>query len=344
MIIKSLYEGILADMESTMSHGDSDAALISLNQPDSDARKMFGIDTDNNTPFFVKDNALFVTKSMHKSTIGVFANLVDYDIAPIINNLNVDTMIFRGGLSLFGNGNLTGNTLTPTIISSTMSICNFKNVNGVNLICDPARAGSDFMPSIKFNDDVKSITNCKLEIFYQNSSIRFNKIPTLKNVSSSTIETIRITDEQQNVKWRDTIFNKLFDFGYTVEFKHPDKDKINTVKINNMTDIRKLMVCKDFYSRIYDEWPYKLKHGAKLSDLLDISGFKKLQKVTIYDKKMGIIFENTKLSNCHKTAIGYFESMLKDSHEKMPGTDTRTSILDHTPITLDGWNVFIVRM
>jgi hypothetical protein len=78
--------------------------------------------------------------------------------------------------------------------------------------------------------------------------------------------------------------------------------------------------------------------------LIDISGFEKLQKITIYDKKMGIIFENTKISNCHKTAIGYFESMLKDSHEKMPGTDTRTSILEHIPITLDGWNVFIVRM
>ena len=340
----SLYESILSDIDTNLDAGTQEAALLSLNQPNSDARKMFGIDADNETPFFVKGNVLFVTKSTHKSTIGVFANLVDYDIAPIIKDLNVDTTIFRGGLSLFGNGNLTGNTLTPAIISSTISICNFKNVSDVNLICDPARAGNDFMPSIKFDDAVKSISNCKLEIFYQNSSILFNKIPTLKNVTSSTIKTIRITDEQQKVEWRDTIFNKLFDFGYTVEFTHPGKDKINTVKINNMTDIRKLIVCKDFYSRIYNEWPYKIKHGAKLSDLIDVSGFEKLQKVTIYDKKMGIIFENTKLSNCHQTTIGYFESMLKDSHEKMPGTDTRTSILEHVPITLDGWNVFIVRM
>ena len=342
--MRSLYESILSDIDTNLDAGTQEAALLALNQYGSDARKMFSIDADNKTPFFVKDNVLFVTKSMRKSTIGVFANLVDYDIAPIIKDLDVHAMLFRGGLSLFGNGNLTGNTLTPAIISSTISICNFKSVSDVNLICDPARAGSDFMPSMKFDDEVKSITNCKLEIFYQNPSIRFSKIPTLKNVSSSTIETIRITDEQQKVEWRDTLFNKLFDFGYTVEFTHPGKDKINTVKINNMTDIRKLIVCKDFYSRIYNEWPYKIKHGAKLSDLIDISGFEKLHKITIYDKKMGIIFENTKLSNCHKTAIGYFESMLKDSHEKMPGTDTRTSILEHIPITLDGWNVFIVRM
>jgi hypothetical protein len=342
--MRSLYESLLSDIETNLDAGTREAALLALNQYGSDARKMFGIDADNETPFFVKDNVLFVTKSMRKSTIGVFANLVDYDIAPVIKDLDIDAMLFRGGLSLFGNGNLTGNTLTPAIISSTLSICNFKNVSDINLICDPARSGSDFMPSIKFDDAVKSITNCKLEIFYQNPSIRFCKIPTLKNVSSSTIKTIRITDEQQKVEWRDTLFNKLFDFGYNVEFTHPGKDKINTVKVNNMTDIKKLIVCKDFYSRVYNEWPYKIKHGAKLSDLMDISGFEKLEKITIYDKKMGVIFENTKLSNCHKTAIGYFDSMLKDSHEKMPGTDTRTSILEHTPITLDGWNVFIVRM
>lgn len=342
--MRSLYESILSDIDTNLDAGAQEAALISLNQPNSDARKMFGIDADNETPFFVKDNVLFVTKSSHKSTIGVFANLVDYDIAPIIKDLDVDAMLFRGGLSLFGNGNLTGSTLTPTIISNTMSICNFKNVSDVNLICDPARAGSNFMPSIKFDDAVKSVSNCKLEIFYQNPSIRFNKIPALKNVSSSTIETIRITDEQQKVEWRDTLFNKLFDFGYTVEFTHPGKDKINTVKINNMTDIRKLIVCKDFYTREYNEWPYKVKYGAKLSDLIDISGFEKLQKITIYDKKMGIIFENTKISNCHKTAIGYFESMLKDSHVDTNSLDVRISILEHIPITLDGWNVFIVRV
>ena len=339
--MKSLYESILSDIDTNLDAGTVEAALISLNQPDSDARKMFGIDADNETPFFVKDNILFVTKSMRKSTIGVFANLVDYDIAPIIKDLDVNAMLFRGGLSLFGEGNLTGNTLTPAIISSTISVNNFKNVSDINLICDPARAGNNFIPSIKFDDAVKSITNCKLEVFYQKSSIKFCKIPTLKNVSSSTIETIRITDEQQKVEWRDTLFNRIFDFGYTVEF---GKDKINSIKINNMTDIRKLIAAKDFHSREYNEWPYKVKHGAKLSDLIDISGFEKLHKITIYDKKMGIIFENTKLSNCHKTTIGYFESMLKDSHEKMPGTDTRTSILEHIPITLDGWNVFIVRM
>lgn len=342
--MRSLYESILSDIDTNLDAGTQEAALVSLNQPNSDARKMFGIDADNETPFFVKDNVLFVTKSSHKSTIGVFANLVDYDIAPIIKDLNVDAMLFRGGLSLFGNGNLTGNTLTPTIISNTMSICNFKSVSDVNLICDPARAGSNFMPSIKFDDAVKSISNCKLEIFYQNPLIRFNKIPTLKNVSSSTIKTICITDEQQKVEWRDTIFNKLFDFGYTVEFTHPGKDKINTVKINNMTDIRKLIVCKDFYTREYNEWPYKVKFGAKLSDLIDISGFEKLQKVTLHDKKMSIIFENTKLSNCHQTAIGYFESMLKDSHVDTNSLDVRISILEHIPITLDGWNVFIVRV
>ena len=339
--MRSLYESILSDIDTNLDAGTREAALISLNQLDSDARKMFGIDADNETPFFVKDNVLFVTKSSRKSTIGVFANLVDYDIAPIIKDLNVDATIFRGGLLLFGNGNLTGNTLTPAIISSTISVNNFKSVSDVNLICDPARAGNDFMPSIKFDDAVKTISNCKLEIFYQNSSIKFCKIPTLKNVSSSTIETIRITDEQQKVEWRDTLFNRVFDFGYTVKF---GKDKINNVKINNMTDIRKLIIAKDFYSRIYNEWPYKIKHGAKLSDLIDISGFEKLQKVTIYDKKMSIIFENTKLSNCHKTSIGYFESMLKDSHKEPNNSDARTSILEHIPMTADGWKVFIIRL
>jgi hypothetical protein len=339
--MRSLYESILSDIDTNLDAGTREAALISLNQLDSDARKMFGIDADNETPFFVNDNVLFVTKSSRKSTFGVFANLVDYDIAPIIKDLNIDATIFRGGLLLFGNGNLTGNTLTPTIISSTISVNNFKSVSDVNLICDPARAGNDFIPTIKFDDAVKTISNCKLEIFYQNSSIKFCKIPTLKNVSSSTIETIRITGEPQKVEWRDTLFNRIFDFGYTVEFGN---NKINTVKINNMTDIRKLIIAKDFYSRIYNEWPYKIKHGAKLSDLIDISGFEKLQKVTIYDKKMSIIFENTKLSNCHKTSIGYFESMLKDSHKEPNNSDARISILEHIPMTADGWKVFIIRL
>ena len=97
--MRSLYESILSDIDTNLDAGTVEAALISLNQPDSDARKMFGIDADNETPFFVKDNILFVTKSMRKSTIGVFANLVDYDIAPIIKDLDVNAMLFRGGLS-----------------------------------------------------------------------------------------------------------------------------------------------------------------------------------------------------------------------------------------------------
>ena len=76
----------------------------------------------------------------------------------------------------------------------------------------------------------------------------------------------------------DTLFNKIFDFGYTIELTQSGKDKVNTVKINNMTDIRKLIVAKDFYSRIYNEWPYKLKQGAKLSDLIDISGFENYRR------------------------------------------------------------------
>ena len=60
--MRSLYESILSDIDTNLDAGTREAALISLNQPGSDARKMFGIDVHNKTPFFVDDNVLFVTK------------------------------------------------------------------------------------------------------------------------------------------------------------------------------------------------------------------------------------------------------------------------------------------
>lgn len=346
MIIKSLYEGILADMESTMSRGDSEAGLIALNQPDSDARKMFGIDEYIEEPFRLKDDILYVTKNESRTLVTtIVANTVQYNITPILKDIDTDTMLFYNGVILCGKDVFSGDILKPNIISSRISCTGIKDLKNVSLISDPVKAGRDYIPTIQFDKTLKLIENCKLDIFYQKSMCRFATIPTLKNVSSSSIKCLRINGEINNpkIEWRNTLFNKVFDFGYTLNYTTL-KDS-GTVKINNMSDIKKIVTSKDFYGRTYDDWPYKVKRNAKLSDMIDISKFDGLETVIINDSKMSVMFENTKVSNCQKTALTYFNEMLKPSNENSTLDDyRRVAILEHIPITLDGWNIFIIRL
>ena len=68
------------------------------------------------------------------------------------------------------------------------------------------------------------------------------------------------------------------------------------VKIKDMNSIYKAICSCDFnYFSVegMTEWPIKLKKGAKLKNLLDISKFTNLSEVVIEDSKVCILFTNT---------------------------------------------------
>jgi hypothetical protein len=213
-------------------------------------------------------------------------------------------------------------------------------------------SGNRVFPNIAFNSGKASaeLTNSRLEIDYsvtKSALLQFSgDIPIFKNVKSDTIRKIEITDRRGiqfsnkklnaiadifgNKKWND-----LFEFGYVLEEKKPDYGI--GIKIKSIKDLRKIVASRKFWLYEFDQFPYRLKKGVKLSDFIDISGFKDLHNIQIYDNKMNVLFINMKNASI-KEFIGHVASSLR----QQVSLTVRTAIEDIPfPVTTDGWAVVI---
>ena len=102
-----------------------------------------------------------------------------------------------------------------------------------------------------------------------------------------------------------------------------------------MKDFRKLIASRNFWNYEFDQFPYRLKKGAKLSDFIDISGFKNLHNIQIHDNKMNVLFINTKIGSVREF-VGHVSASLKQN------VGITNSIYDIPyPVTSDGWMVII---
>ena len=211
-------------------------------------------------------------------------------------------------------------------------------------------SGDKVFPNIIFNSGKASaeLTNSRLEIDYsitRSALLEFaGDIPIFKNVKSDTIKRIEITD-RRGIQFSDKSLNvianifgnkrweKLFEFGY--DFEMNDSNKWSKVTIKSMKDFRKIIASRNFWNTCFNSFPYRLKKGAKLSDFIDISGFKSLHNVQIHDNKMNVLFINTKIGSIREF-VGHVSSSLKQN------IGITNSIYDIPyPVTSDGWIVII---
>jgi hypothetical protein len=187
--------------------------------------------------------------------------------------------------------------------------------------------------------------------------VLFTSIPEFKNVVSDSIEEIHIRYSASNFVYNvkdfitDTLNNSkltdLFEYGYELNYKNGVGDN-KKVKVNSLETLRKLTIAKDTSNRVYSEWPVRLKSNAKLSDLIDVSGFKNLSTIIIADDKFYICFENIKHSKNQKFGNSWINTygMLKDKPVIISRSNEKEmeKTINKIPVTKDGWRVILYKL
>lgn len=346
--MRSLYEvmrgSLLDDIDDILSDGDELAPAIAANMAASDLRNFFGISGGIEKPFEFSDGG----RTLIVSPLSRFLRASDSKLNDITIN-PVDTLVCK---SSFGYSySNPSEKLCNCIKADSFNFNEFAAVTFKDMEIHAGNySGDKVFPNIIFNSGKASaeLTNSRLEIDYsitRSALLEFaGDIPIFKNVKSDTIKRIEMTD-RRGIQFSDKSLNvianifgnkrweKLFEFGYDLEMN--DSTKWSKVTIKSMKDFRKIIASKKFWNTCFNSFPYRLKKGAKLSDFIDISGFKSLHNVQIHDNKMNVLFINTKIGSIREF-VGHVSSSLKQN------VGVTNSIYDIPyPVTSDGWMVII---
>lgn len=342
--MRGLYESILSDIEDQLDFGDAKVPEVAANMEASDLRNFFGIGVGVEKPFEFSEGG----KTLIVNPLSRFLRVNDSALNDIVST-KIETLVCK---SSFGYGYINpSEKLCNCIKADSFTFNDFAAVTFKDMEIHAGNySGDRVFPNINFNSGKASaeLTNSRLEIDYsitKSALLEFaGDIPIFKNVKSDTIKRIEITD-RRGIQFSDKklnaiadIFgnkrwNDLFEFGYVLEEKRPNYG--NEIKIKSMKDFRKLVASRNFWNYEFDQFPYRLKKGAQLSDFIDISGFKNLHNIQIHDNKMNVLFINTKISNI-RSYVGHVSASLKQN------VRITNSIYDIPyPVTADGWMVII---
>jgi hypothetical protein len=353
----SLYESILGGMDDIIDSGDNIVDNIAINDDNSILNKIFPGVLENRTFEIGGSNDY---KILSVKGRGEYAYCDAGNISEIITNvkeLKIYNSIFivaEDGLD----GNSIKDSLCETIVAPSISVDNAININGVNFIAK--KNINSNIPLIIFSNKTKKLTNCSLEsetLKNFTSRVLFTSIPEFKNVVSDSIEEIHIRYSASNFVYNvkdfitDTLNNSkltdLFEYGYELNYKNGVGDN-KKVKVNSLETLRKLTIAKDTSNRVYSEWPVRLKSNAKLSDLIDVSGFKNLSTIIIADDKFYICFENIKHSKNQKFGNSWINTygMLKDKPVIISRSNEKEmeKTINKIPVTKDGWRVILYKL
>ena len=353
----SLYESILSGMDDIIDTGDNIVDDVIINSENSILKQIF---PDNTTekPFEIdgsKDYKILSVKGR-----GQWAYCEAGNISEVITN--VKELKKYGPLHIAAKDGLDGNSikdsLCETIIAPSISVSNAVNINGVNFI---AKKLIDWgIPYIQFSNKTKKLTNCSIEVEPRNkftSKAMFTSIPEFKNVTSDTVEELHIRYATSNFAYSvkefiaailsNTKLTGLFEFGYELSFKNGLGDD-KKIKVKDLETLRKMTLTKDSSMRVYSEWPVRLKQNAKLSDLIDVSGFNNLRTITIADDKFGIMFENINHQKTQKYSATHTQiyCMLKEKPAivSRKNADVVNEVINKIPVTKDGWRVMLCKL
>ena len=349
--IYNVYESLLGNIEDALNKGESDMAGELVNSGSFDEKLLeifsvtqnvkiegaFNIDSSNGK------TALVVTPAhTYRTTVWCGGKKLP-DILPNINEIRVNSGGILNGINNSVQPVVSDKDLAPIITGDLFTVRNINTIKNIDFnvhrIGD-TRYSSSFM---RFDAHLDSIENCNIDIKPAGGDVGklfFYKIPVFKNVSADGVAIIDISYEKGILGgmfkdyWKECDWGKIFDFGYEVSYTVNDVPRMVT-KVKNISKLRSLASARDMYYREYDEWPVKIKPNAKLSDLLDISKFKDLKRITIHDSKMYIIFENTAMSDSMTKTV--FNTMLKCKGS------TIGNIEPNIPVTADGWRVLVAK-
>lgn len=342
--MRGLYESILSDLEDQLDFGDAKVPEVVANLEASDLRDFFGIGIGVEKPFEFSEGG----RTLIVNPKSRFLRVGDSKLNDIVST-DVETLICK---SSFGYSySNPSKKLCSCIKADSFNFNEFAAVSFEDMeIYAGNYSGDKIFPNIIFNSGKASaeLTSSRLEIDYsitRSALLEFTgDIPIFKNVKSDTIKRIEITD-RRGIQFSDKSLNvtanifgnkrweKLFEFGYELDMNAGGRTSV--VKIKNMKDFRKIIASRNFWNTRFDQFPYRLKKGAKLSDFIDISGFKSLHNIQIHDNKMNVLFINTKIGSI-KEFVGHVSASLKQN------VVITNSIYDIPyPVTADGWIVII---
>lgn len=344
--MRGLYESILSDLDDQLDFGDAKVPEVVANMEASDLRNFFGIGAGVEKPFEFSEGG----RTLIVNPLSRFLRVGDSKLNDIVST-KIETLICK---SSFGYGySNPSEKLCNCIKADSFTFNDFAAVTFKDMeIYAGNYSGDKVFPNINFNSGKASaeLTNSVLEIDYsitKSALLEFaGDIPIFKNVKSDTIKRIEITD-RRGIQFSDKklnaiadIFgnkrwNDLFEFGYVLEEKRPNYG--SEIKIKSIKDIRKIVASRKFWDYEFDQFPYRLKKGAKLSDFIDISEFKSLHNIQIHDNKVNVLFINTKNASAREF-VGHIAASLRQ----------KITLTAHTPIesipfpvTADGWMVII---
>ena len=356
--MKSLYEGILADIEDTLDLGDDMAAGIMANEKDSVLRKMF--QAYGETAFEIEGTK--TEKILTVKARGRAGNVISCDKA--LGKVS-DTVANISEIRVFGPADILGGAdidikeyLAKTIIAPSISVHETPVIKGVTFSVQ--KLADNGIPLIQFGKETQKLVDCTIEVEPRTSIASravFTRIPEFKNVNSETVEEINIRYNSSKFNYDAKSFTDsimanskltdMFEYGYELNYTNSKGDS-KKIKVKDLSTLKRMAAASDNSFRVYSEWPVRLNANARLSDLIDVSGFNNIRAITISDDKFGICFENLKHHKNQKYGMAWqnMYSMLKER----PATISRSNdkamenMIDKIPVTKDGWRVMIYKI
>lgn len=329
---------ILDDIDVQIEQQDINILNKKINAKESNMHKRFPLVSFK----YSKDNGES-TFTINDNPALVYGNRVDkYDVNFIKSEIddNIDTLISTGRMIISASD--LKNEIAKKIQASHLCI-NTQHINNVEISTvssDDRRLPMIYITSETGNDI--TITNSKLEIDYSHSYgwLELNDIPKLNNVSSKSIKDINISPLDKKRIINNDFWNKLFDFGYKVEYKLDDS--INKKTIMGIKSLIGIAKDKNFKSLKFSEYPYRLKKGIRFCDILDVSQFESLTRISINCGCMTVIIfkkEDAKYNKYKITTL--YEDMMKPA---VSADGDITKLIEDLPCTDDGWSVLLCQI
>jgi hypothetical protein len=357
--MKSLYEGILADIEDTLEAGDDHVTNVMANSDDSPLRKMF--QAFGETAFEIegtKTEKILNVKAWGRAGKVINCNKTLGKVSDTIANISE--------IRVFGPADIQGGAdidikeyLAKTIIAPSISVHDTPVIKGVTF--SVKKIADNGIPLIQFGKETQKLIDCTIEVEPRTSMPSraiFTRIPEFKNVDSETVEELNIRYNSSKFNYDAQSFTDsimanskltgMFEYGYALEYTN-NKGDLKKIKVKDLSTLKRMAAASDNSFRVYSEWPVRLNANARLSDLIDVSGFKNLRAITISDDKFGICFENLKHPKNQKYGMAWqnMYSMLKERPaiiSRRNDTEAMENVIAKIPVTKDGWRVMLCKM
>lgn len=334
---------ILSDIDDQLEFGDVIVINNNINSEQSRLRKFFGTPITCKTPFeFSKNENGQSSLKINSTHSGHYTTVISNEIMQNVNDdicEKVDCIDVDGHITISTDD--IGKNIAKKIIGGQLNITSGV-ISDVELSTTSCTT-SKMVPMMYINFD-EGCDRCIHNTTFEIDSTRCtgwivfrNDIPKFDNVRSKTIKRLCIADQlldKASKVIENEFWSKLFEFGYKVEYTF--EGVTNTKKILGMKSFSRIAKDRNFKSLEFSEFPYRLKKGVKLNDILDVSQFENLYSIDIECKNVGVYiykkeFEPYKVKTLMNDII-------------KPNYNYCETIERNLPCTEDGWSVILYRI